>query len=101
VPAAIEFQREWGWDGVGARCHALVERFAEASGLPVVPDAFGQMAPFELPAGFDPEAVQLRLWNEHRIEVPCFDWKGRPLLRLSVQGYNSEEDVDRLIDALL
>ena len=99
VAAAIEFQREWGWDDVRARCHALVERFGEASGLPVVTDAFGQMASFELPPG-DPEAVQLRLWDEHRIEVPCFDWNGRPLLRLSVQGYNTEEDVERLVAAL-
>ena len=99
VPAAIEFQREWGWDEVRSRCHALVEHFAEASGLPIVPDEFGQMASFELPPG-DPEEAQRRLWDEHRIEVPCFDWNGRPLLRLSVQGYNTEDDVSRLLSAL-
>jgi isopenicillin-N epimerase len=100
VPAAIEFQRQWGWDEVRVRCHALVERFGEASSLPIVPDGFGQMASFELPAGSDPEVVQLRLWDEHRIEVPCFDRNGRPLLRLSVQGYNSDEDIERLVAAL-
>jgi isopenicillin-N epimerase len=99
VPAAIEFQCECGWEEVRARCHALVEHFDEVSGLPIVPDAFGQMASFELSRG-DPDETQRRLWDEHRIEVPCFDWNGRPLLRLSVQGYNTEQDVERLVAAL-
>ena len=64
-----------------------------------MPDTFGQMASFELPPG-DPGELQRRLWDEHRIEVPCFDWNGRPLLRLSVQGYNTEDDVSRLVSAL-
>lgn len=98
VPAAIEFQREHGWDDVRARCHALVERFEQASGLRRVSRAFGQMAAFELEA--DPAQTQRRLWDEHRIEVPCFEWNGLPLLRLSVQGYNTEKDVDRLAAAL-
>jgi isopenicillin-N epimerase len=48
----------------------------------------------------DPAEVQRRLRDEHRIEVPCFERDGRPLLRLSVQGYNDERDVDRLAAAL-
>jgi len=99
VPAAIEFQREHEWDEVRSWCHALVEQFAEASGLPMVPSAFGQMASFELSHG-DPAETQLRLWDEHRIEVPCFEWNGRPLIRLSVQGYNTEAEVERLAAAL-
>jgi isopenicillin-N epimerase len=99
VRAAIEFQREWGWDEVRERCHALAERFLEASGLKPVGRPFAQMVGVELPP-CDPDEVQRRLREEHRIEVPCFDWNGRPVLRLSVQGYNSEEDVDRLAAAL-
>ena len=57
------------------------------------------MVAVELPP-CDPEEVQRRLREEHRIEVPCFERDGRPFLRLSVQGYNSEEDVERLADAL-
>ena len=49
VPAAIEFQREWGWDEVRAGCHALVERFVQESGLAaggdrVRPDGRGRAA---------------------------------------------------------
>ncbi len=99
IPAAIAFQREWRWDEVRARCHALVERFLDAAGLEPVARPFGQMAAVELPPG-DPEEAQRRLREEHGIEVPCLDWQGRRLLRISVQGYNTEEDVDRLSAAL-
>lgn len=99
VPAAIEFQREWGWDGVRAGCHTLCERFLERSGLAPAGHPFAQMVAVELPA-CDPDEVQRRLRDEHRIEAPCFERNGRPLLRLSVQGYNTEEDVERLVVAL-
>ena len=99
VPAAIEFQREWGWDEVRERCHALAERFLESSGLSPAGRPFAQMVSVELPP-CNPEEVQRRLREEHSIEVPCFERNGRALLRLSVQGYNGEEDVDRLSSAL-
>ena len=99
VPAAIEFQREWGWDDVRTRCHALAERFVTESGLPAAASEFAQMVAVELPP-CDPVEVQRRLLDEHRIEVPCFEHAGRPLLRLSVQGYNDDADVDRLLEAL-
>jgi isopenicillin-N epimerase len=99
IPAAIEFQREWGWAEVRGRCHALAERFVAESGLPAAAREFGQMVAVELPP-CDPDELQRRLFAEHRIEVPCFEHKGRPLLRLSVQGYNDEADVDCLLGAL-
>ena len=99
VPAAIEFQREWGWDEVRVRCHELGERFLAASGLEPVARPFAQMVSAELPP-CDPAALQQALWDGHRIEVPCFEWNGRPLLRLSVQGYNTAEEVDLLAEVL-
>jgi isopenicillin-N epimerase len=99
VPAAIEFQRAWGWDEVRARCHALIERFVAESGLPPAAAEFGQMLAVELPP-CDPEEVRRRLFGQHRVEVPCFEHAGRPLLRISVQGYNDESDVERLLAAL-
>ena len=99
IPAAIEFQRGWAWDEVRLRCHALVERFAAESGLVPAALEFGQMLAVELPP-CDPAEVQRRLYDEHRIEVPCFEHAGRPLLRVSVQGYNDEHDLEALRVAL-
>src|SRR5205814_1695081 len=48
VPAAIEFQRERGWDAVRDRCHALVERFVAECGLPSSATEFGQIVEVEV-----------------------------------------------------
>jgi isopenicillin-N epimerase len=107
VPAAIEFQREHDWNSVRDRCHELVRearrRLTEWTGLePLTPDSrdwFVQMASLPLPP-CNPDDVQRRLREGHRIEVPVRDWKGTPLVRVSVQGYNTEADVAALVEAL-
>jgi isopenicillin-N epimerase len=40
------------------------------------------------------------LYNDYRIEIPCFEWNDQHFLRLSIQGYNSKDDIDLLVDAL-
>jgi isopenicillin-N epimerase len=99
VPAAIEFQRANDWDRVRERCHALLADALDALGREPLAGDFVQMAAFELPP-CDVEDVQRRLREEHAIEVPCWEWNGRPLLRISVQGYNTREDLERLVAAL-
>ena len=58
-----------------------------------------EMAAFRLPP-CAPEAVELRLFREFRVEAPVHDWNGRPLLRVSIAAYNTPADVDRLEAAL-
>jgi isopenicillin-N epimerase len=107
VPAAIQFQAEHDWPRVQAECHELLcearRRIEELTGLPGIcpdsPEWYAQMAAFPLPAR-DAAALQRRLHDEHRVEVPIIEWGGRQLVRVSVQGYNTEEDVDALVDAL-
>ncbi len=57
------------------------------------------MAAFPLPA-CDGAALQRRLWEEYWVEVPIIEWNGQRLVRVSVQGYNTTEDVEALIGAL-
>lgn len=111
VPSAIEFFRENNWEAVRQECHAAVgdaRRTIEAlTNLPSIcpqarPDGspwFAQMASVFLPP-CDPEAFQQRLREEFRIEVPVWNWNGRPVLRVSVQGYNTRADLDALITAV-
>jgi isopenicillin-N epimerase len=108
VPAAIWFQQEYDWPSVRERCHELarqaLHRIGELTGLsPLYPDGGGfyhQMATMSLPAGTDLESLKTRLYDDYRIEIPTIDWQDRPFLRISIQGYNSAEDVDALISAL-
>ena len=104
VPAAIEFHREH-WDEVRRRCHALLEDASsrlEALGLkPLTPRAAwpSQMASFALPPGRDVEDVRGELLAR-RIEVYLHEWRDTAVLRVSIQAYNDQEDIDRLEDAL-
>ncbi|HEY3445324.1 MAG TPA: aminotransferase class V-fold PLP-dependent enzyme [Myxococcales bacterium] len=104
VPAAIEFQRAHGWDGVRARCHDLAvkvrERVRGLTGLGHVcaETDFAQMVALPFPKT-DPAALKEELWRR-RIEIPVTTHGDHVFVRLSVQGYNSDEDVDRLVAAL-
>jgi len=57
------------------------------------------MAAFPLPA-CDAVALQRRLYDEYRVEVPVVDWNCRQFVRVSVQGYNTPGDIEALIAAL-
>jgi isopenicillin-N epimerase len=48
----------------------------------------------------DLAALKTRLYDEYRIEIPLFEWNGRKLVRVSIQGYNTRRDVDALLSAL-
>jgi isopenicillin-N epimerase len=107
VPAAIEFQKEQAWNWVQAGCHVLAAeveaRLREMTGLPSLyanEDWFAQMVSAMLPPETDILALKKYLYDERRIEVPLMEWNGRKLIRISIQGYNSREDVEALIKAL-
>lgn len=108
VPAAIQFMREYNWDSVRDECHTLLKETLDRintltdmpSAYPAGDGFYRQMAVAELPLQPDLRGLKNRLYEEYRIEVPCIEWNKRQFLRISVQGYNTREDIDRLISAL-
>lgn len=107
VPAAIDFQREHDWPAVRRECHALLTRalgqLQNATGLPsayVDGGGYTQLAISPLPVGTDLEAFKTRLHDEYRIEIPLTEHLGRPYLRISVQGYNTQADLGALVTAV-
>jgi isopenicillin-N epimerase len=106
IPAAIDFQAEHGWDGVRTRCHELavsaVRELADVLGAePFAADdsEFVQMVTLRLPP-CAAEELSLRLLREQRIDVTAKTWRDEPTLRISFQGYNDEDDLDALLNAL-
>jgi len=92
---------------VRQECHELLryarEAITDLTGLePLCPDSpewYMQMATIPLPP-CDAEELKRRLYDNHRIEVPVIEWGGRQFVRVSVQGYNTPENVEALVRAL-
>ena len=109
VPAAIDFQREQDWGQVRMRCRSLVrgiqQQVSELTGIPPIcthPEAWlGQIVALPLPSGVDGAALKARLYDEYRIEIPNTAFDGQEFLRLSVQGYNTEAELDYFVQTLM
>lgn len=106
VPAALDYRRDNDWDSVAAHCQALAQdtarRLAERTGLAPLsaPEFYApQMVAMPIP-DCDVAALKLALYDKYRIEIPVFRWQDTCIVRLSVQGYNSQPQMDLLIDAL-
>ena len=108
VPAAIQFMEENHWEDVRYGCHDLlhqaIQRICELTGLPPLypldSDYYYQMGIAPLPPISDPELFKNRLYDEFHIEIPLIKWHEQHFLRISVQGYNSQSDIDVLLEAL-
>lgn len=106
VPTSIDFLRHHQWDDVRARCHQLAietrAKIAEITELPIIaPENWiGQMFTAPLPETIDASAFKFRLYDQFNIEVPIVVWNGKPYIRVSFQGYNTQADADALLDAL-
>lgn len=108
VPDAIQFMETYHWEQVRCSCHGLL-----AETLLKICNFFGMEAPYPLDSGFfiqmgiaplprTTDLVNLKayLYNKHLVEVPLIEWNGQKFIRISVQGYNTEEDLAALCSGL-
>jgi isopenicillin-N epimerase len=104
VPAAIDFLASHDWPAVRLRCHALaaqaLEVLTQRHGLAPIAreDDWAQMVAIPVPPQ-DAEALRRRLFEQSRIEVPVTTHAGQTFVRVSVQGYNTADDLARLTEA--
>ena len=106
VPEALRFRRDNDWTSVASHCQALAQdtarRLGELTGLaPLSSPQFcaPQMVAMPIPE-CDTAEIHKLLFDRYRIEMPVFKWQDHCIARLSVQGYNSRPQMDRLIEAL-
>jgi isopenicillin-N epimerase len=107
VPAAIEWHSLPEVTVARAACRertttaraALVELSGEPQICTPDPIWWGQMATVVLPR-CDSLRLKAQLWDEYQIELPVQDWNNQTTLRFSIQVYNTDDDIDRLLDAL-
>ncbi len=107
VPKAIQFRSENNWDQVAVDCRELVKRnykrFCDLVGskplCPVTDEFLGQMCAIHLDTK-EPEKLQRYLFEKYRIEVPITRNENDIFLRYSIQGFNDQNDLDKLYAAL-
>ncbi len=106
VPAALAFRRDHDWERVSAGCRALAREargmLLAETGLSALcrPDPWlAQMVAVPLPP-VDPEGLNAALRHRHGIEAPVTSHAGRAWLRVSLQAYNSLQDIEKLVVAL-
>lgn len=115
VADAVRFIEQVGVETFRARTHLLADharqRICEITRSELLcaesSRGFGSMLTFPLPHVArasswpgKPHPLQQALWDEHRIEVPVFEWQDRLCLRVSCHLYNIPTDIDRLCTAL-
>jgi isopenicillin-N epimerase len=108
VPAAIRFQESQDWASLREDCHQLlgemlsdIEKITALRSFYPNDSWYVQAATAPLPESTDIIKLKSRLYDEYRVEVPLMDWNGHKLMRISVQGYNTARDADRLHEALI
>jgi isopenicillin-N epimerase len=107
IPKAIEFMNEHNWKNVSEQCHQLVianaPRFCELVGsaplAPLTSEFIGQM--FSIPIKTnDPAKLQRYLFTQYKIEIPVMPHNGAVYLRYSINAFNTQDDLDRLYNAV-
>jgi isopenicillin-N epimerase len=108
VPAAINFMEEHQWQDVRVSSHELLRQamgmICNLTGLaplyPLASEFYHQMGSVPIPLVRDTTELKDRLYRDHKIEIPVIEWNSQHLLRISMQGYNSADDIAKLIKAL-
>jgi len=107
VERALQFMKENKWGEVSAHCKVLARenypRFCQLLGTdplcPVTEEFLGQMCSMKIHTA-EPEKLQRHLFEKYRIEIPVMRHEEHMFIRYSVQGFNSQADLDQLFAAL-
>jgi isopenicillin-N epimerase len=108
IPAAIAYMNENNWWEVAAASRKLAQsnyqRFCdllETQPLAPVTDEFiGQLCSIPVRTN-DPAALKAKLFNDYQIEIPVMPHADKVYLRYSINAFNSQEDLDKLYDAMV
>ncbi|MCO6462069.1 MAG: aminotransferase class V-fold PLP-dependent enzyme [Saprospiraceae bacterium] len=107
IPAAIRFMEELNWPAVAAKCRAMVQNNAEAlnevTGYPAIApindDFIAQMYSSRINTD-NPMELHDKLYRDFKIQIPVMMQGNQAYIRYSVNAFNSQEDLDKLVEAL-
>jgi len=106
VPEALAFRAGQDWAAIARACRDMAtatgDRLAARTGLaPLSSPEFRapQMVAMPVPP-CDPMWLKDALYDRYAIEIPVLNWKEHSIVRLSVQCYNTQDEMELLLDAL-
>ncbi len=107
IPKAIQFMEENNWKEVSKNCRKLVQKNApelceilDKKPLSKINDDFiAQMFSCEIDVK-NPKALHDLLLHKYKIEIPVMPHGEKCFIRYSINAFNSQEDLDRLFQAL-
>lgn len=107
TPTALAFMEKYNWPAVAKECRQLVyanvPKFCsllETEPLaPLQEDYILQLVSFKLRT-HEAERVKAILFNDYQIEVPVMRQAENVYLRYSINAFNTQEDLDRLYEAM-
>ena len=105
IPDTIDFLEKNNWKNVARKCRELnIWARKEINQLlkiePISDDKFlGQMSSIPIKSK-DILQDQIDFYIKYKIQIPFIKWNNREFFRISIQAYNSKEDIIKLLDAL-
>ena len=108
IPDAIKFRENYNWNQIAKECRKnIIEARQEIHNIidnnPLVEDNIdkwlGQMCSFPVNYRDDAKLKNI-LINNYKIEIPVMKWKNKTLMRISLNGYNTKNDIDQLLTVL-
>jgi len=107
TPKVIDFLEDNNWKQISKDCKTIVrenyQRFCDLLNTkplcPISEEFLGQMASVQIQTE-EPVKLKELLFEKYKIEVPVMPLNGKVYLRYSINGYNSQEDLDILYKAL-
>ena len=99
VPKAIEVHGSFDLDAAHALADETERRLAPYGLRPLRGVRSPLMRALTVRSA-DPTRLRGRLYEEHRVEVPVYEWEDATLMRVSIGPYNDESDVERLAVAV-
>ena len=108
TPTAIKFLTDNNWNQVAADCKQLIlenyKSFCDLLGskpiCPITPEFLGQMCSIPIRTKNPLELKEL-LFNKYQIEIPIMKLSDNIYMRISLNGYNSQNDLDLLRAAII
>lgn len=107
TPKVIDFLEKNDWKTKAKECRSIVlnnyQRFCDLLNTqpicPITEEFLVQMASIPVNTS-NPAALKELLFNKYKIEIPVMPLNGNYFIRYSINGYNSQEDLDILYKAL-